>query len=133
MTAVRTIGIMTGNSLDGVDIVLTGFENGRITDLGGCQNLIRVQPDRKYAWCARIREEGGRMEKTCRRRFFFWRPSTNTRRWLRKLSIRFCRVPVAVGRYCRARLMVDHDHFPPSIAGGEPADMVQVGNAGVFG
>lgn len=35
MTAVRTIGIMTGNSLDGVDIVLTGFENGRITDLGG--------------------------------------------------------------------------------------------------
>ena len=30
---IKTIGIMTGNSLDGVDVVLTKFDNGKITDL----------------------------------------------------------------------------------------------------
>ena len=64
MTAVRTIGIMTGNSLDGVDIVLTGFENGRITDLGGFSKPYpRSLTEKMLRLRARIREEGGRMER----------------------------------------------------------------------
>ena len=64
MTAVRTIGIMTGNSLDGVDIVLTGFENGRITDLGGFSKpYSRSLTEKMLRLRARIREEGGRMER----------------------------------------------------------------------
>lgn len=64
---------------------------------------------------------------------FLWRSSTNTRRWLRKLSIRFAAFRLPQGRYCRARFpWSDLRSFPPSIAGGEPAYTVQVGNAGLL-
>lgn len=55
---------MTGNSLDGIDIVLTGFENGRITDLGGFSKPYpRSLTEKMLRLRARIREEGGRMER----------------------------------------------------------------------
>ena len=48
----ETIGVMTGNSLDGADVVLTSFENGGMRDVAGyslpfsetvSENLRRVR------------------------------------------------------------------------------------------
>ena len=134
MTAVRTIGIMTGNSLDGVDIVLTGFENGRITDLGGFSKpYSRSLTEKMLRLRARIREEGGRMERLVEDGFslavideYTSLVAETVNTFLPRSGCR--REDIAAlgfhGQTC--------DHFPPSIAGGEPAYTVQVGNAGLL-
>lgn len=134
MTAVRTIGIMTGNSLDGVDIVLTGFENGRITDLGGFSKPYpRSLTEKMLRLRARIREEGGRMERLVEDGFslaaideYTSLVAETVNTFLPRSGCR--REDIAAlgfhGQTC--------DHFPPSIAGGEPAYTVQVGNAGLL-
>ena len=134
MTAVRTIGIMTGNSLDGVDIVLTGFENGRITDLGGFSKPYpRILTEKMLRLRARIREEGGRMERLVEDGFslavideYTSLVAETVNTFLPRSGYR--REDIAAlgfhGQTC--------DHFPPSIAGGEPAYTVQVGNAGLL-
>jgi len=38
----KIIGVMTGNSLDGCDIVLTEFKNGRMNDLAFLSKKISV-------------------------------------------------------------------------------------------
>lgn len=134
MTAVRTIGIMTGNSLDGVDIVLTGFENGRITDLGVFSKPYpRSLTEKMLRLRARIREEGGRMERLVEDGFslaaideYTSLVAETVNTFLPRSGCR--REDIAAlgfhGQTC--------DHFPPSIAGGEPAYTVQVGNAGLL-
>lgn len=125
---------MTGNSLDGVDIVLTGFENGRITDLGGFSKPYpRSLTEKMLRLRARIREEGGRMERLVEDGFSLEAINEYTslvaetvNTFLQRSG--YCREDIAAlgfhGQTC--------DHFPPSIAGGKPAYTVQVGNAGLL-
>lgn len=135
MTAVRTIGIMTGNSLDGVDIVLTGFENGRITDLGGFSKpYSRSLTEKMLRLRARIREEGGRMERLVEDGFslavideYTSLVAETVNTFLPRSGCR--REDIAAlgfhGQTC--------DHFPPSIAGGEPAYTGSGRQCGAFG
>lgn len=98
MTAVRTIGIMTGNSLDGVDIVLTGFENGRITDLGGFSKPYPLSLTEKMLRLrARIREEGGRMERLVEDGFSLEAIDEYTSLVAETVNT-FCSVPVTAGK-----------------------------------
>ena len=131
MTAVRTIGIMTGNSLDAVDIVLTEFENGRITDLGGFSKPYpRSLTEKMLRLRARIKKLDAQMEKLAEDSLSLTvideytalvAETVNT--FLRQTG--YCKEDIAAlgfhGQTC--------DHFPPSIAGSRQAYTVQVGNA----
>lgn len=52
MSVIKTIGVMTGNSLDAVDVVLTAFDGVNICDLALILWLIRQNCLTGFAACA---------------------------------------------------------------------------------
>lgn len=60
----KTIGIMTGNSLDGVDVVLTEFNGISITDICGYSKPVPLEMKDAFLYLKRkIAEFGGDIEK----------------------------------------------------------------------
>lgn len=128
------IGIMTGNSLDGADVVLTSFENGGMRDIAGyslpfsetvSENLRRVR--------RLITEKGADMEAVARDGFFrrtvreYTELAAEAVHELMRRSGRSASDIAAIGFHGQTC-----DHFPPSIARGEEPYTVQVGDAALL-
>ena len=131
MAAVRIIGIMTGNSLDGVDVVLTEFDNGSITDLGSCSvPYPRSLTEKMLQLRAHIKEIGADMEKMSEDKLSLSTIEEYTRLvaetvngFIKRKEFRKEDI-TALGFHGQTC-----DHFPPSIAGKKPAYTIQVGDA----
>ena len=134
MAATRTIGIMTGNSLDGVDVVLTEFDGGRIKDLGGFSKPYpRSLTDKMLRLRAYIKKIGADMEKLAKDREtldvirdYTLLVAETVNEFIKKSDFR--KEDIAAlgfhGQTC--------DHFPPSVAGAKPSYTLQVGDAALL-
>ena len=131
---VKTIGIMTGNSLDAVDTVLTEFDNGRMTDLTA--HTINY-PEELTQAIIRLRSEliahhgdTGFLENNP----FFDQTLTAYTRLIARTINELCarsgidKAGIAAlglhGQTC--------DHFPPSIAAGQAPYTLQIADAALL-
>ena len=127
----KTIGIMTGNSLDGVDVVLTGFDENGIRDLASFSKPYSREMTGKMLKLREIaRAVRVSMDELSGNAFFAAAVDEYTRlvaSAVNEMLARsgFSKQDVAAigfhGQTC--------DHCPPSIAGKEKAYTLQVGNA----
>ena len=128
--AINVIGVMTGNSLDAVDVVLTVFDKGMIKDLAA-YTLPYPQElrDKLLKLRALIKEKKSEMAEIVKDEAFekvINEYTTLVAKAVNKLfnDSGFDKKNVAAigfhGQTC--------DHFPPSIAKGQPAYTLQVGN-----
>lgn len=129
--SVKTIGVMTGNSLDAVDAVLTEFDNGRITDTAShtvkyppelTQNMLRLRSALQA-----YHGETGFLENNP----FFNETLTAYTMLIAKTVNGLCEksgtdksTVAAVGLHGQTC-----DHFPPSIAAGEAPYTLQIADA----
>lgn len=130
---VLTIGVMTGNSLDAADVVLTSFDKGEIRDLAGHTILFPQKMTEDLRKIRRsVSESGAEMETVAADPFFI-----NTVRAYSGLVARAVNELVAKSGVSRDDIAAigfhgqTCDHFPPSVAGGKPPYTVQVADAGL--
>lgn len=131
MGGIKTIGIMTGNSLDAVDIVLTEFDSGKIKDIAAHtkpypkeltskllnlrEQIKKVQSDMEQladdeTFISTVNEYTSLVAETVNE---FMAQSNTPKSDIAAIGFH--------GQTC--------DHFPPSIAKDKPAYTLQVGNA----
>lgn len=128
--AINTIGVMTGNSLDAVDVVLTSFENDKIKDLASHtlpypdslrQDLLKLRE--------LIKDYSSEMEKVASQEFFIMVVDQYSRlvakavNQLLEKSVLPKDEIAAIGFHGQTC-----DHFPPSVAGDKQAYTLQIGN-----
>lgn len=122
---------MTGNSLDAVDVVLTEFAPGSIKDLAACTlEYPRKMTDALLKLRELIRANDDEMEKFRDNPFFVKTVNAYSElvaqavnRLITENTIDKAEI-AAVGFHGQTC-----GHFPPSIAKGEPAYTLQIGNA----
>ena len=131
MTAVYTLGIMTGNSLDATDIVLTAFENADISDIAAYSKVYPKSLTQKMlALRQKIKAVNADMSKLEQDEEvisaineYTMEVAQTVNEFLQKTD--FPKEKIAAigfhGQTC--------DHFPPSIAQGKPPYTIQIGNA----
>lgn len=131
MTAVYTLGIMTGNSLDATDIVLTAFENADISDIAAYSKAYPKSLTQKMlALRQKIKAVNADMSKLEQDEEvisaineYTMEVAQTVNEFLQKTD--FPKEKIAAigfhGQTC--------DHFPPSIAQGKPPYTIQIGNA----
>jgi len=128
---VKTIGVMTGNSLDAVDVVLTEFNNGKIFDLAA--HTIKYPPELTQDML-RLR-----MELAAHHAEVEW--LENNPFFDQTLTAYTLLIADAVNELCfksginkpEIAAVGLHgqtcDHFPPSIAAGQPPYTLQIADA----
>lgn len=130
MNAIKTIGIMTGNSLDAVDVVLTEFAPGAISDIAAYsldyplvlrKNFLELR--------ARLQSHKNSMSEIFASEFFVETINTYT-----QLVAQAVNALLKQGQFEPQHISAlgfhgqTCDHFPPSIAGDKPPYTLQVGN-----
>lgn len=131
MAEILTVGIMTGNSLDAVDAVLTSFSRNKIKDLSAWSKAYPSDLTAKMLKLRKIIQSvDADMNKLANDAEFISIVNEYTRLVAQTVNelidhSGFDKNTIAAlgfhGQTC--------DHFPPSIAGQAPAYTLQVGNA----
>lgn len=131
MSAIKTIGIMTGNSLDAVDAVLTAFENDKIRDIAS--HSLKYPPELTRDMLElrqRIAGTGGEMDAFETDAFFNQTLESYTALIAETVNA-LCakngtdkKEIAAIGLHGQTC-----DHFPPSIAGTRPPYTLQIADA----
>lgn len=128
---VLTLGVMTGNSLDAADAVLTSFEDGKMSDVAGYTLKFPQKLTEDLLSVRRlILQHNADMETVCADPFFVKTVAEYTELAARTVNalVEKSGVPkeeiAAIGFHGQTC-----DHFPPSVARGEPPYTVQVGDA----
>lgn len=131
MTAVYTLGIMTGNSLDATDVVLTSFEEDNISDIAAYSKAYPKSLTQKMlALRQKINAVNADMSKLEQDEEvisaineYTMEVAQTVNEFLQQTD--FPKEKIAAigfhGQTC--------DHFPPSIAQGKAPYTIQVGNA----
>ena len=131
MTAVYTLGIMTGNSLDATDVVLTSFEGDNISDIAAYSKAYPKSLTQKIlALRQKINAVNADMSKLEQDEEvinaineYTMEVAQTVNEFLQQTD--FPKEKIAAigfhGQTC--------DHFPPSIAQGKAPYTIQVGNA----
>ena len=127
-----TVGVMTGNSLDAVDAVLTGFDGGRICDLNAA--TLPYPPRLRDGFLTlrrQIADHGGDVAFLRGNEFFNAVSDEYTRLVARAVDALLSGSDVrkadvaAIGWHGQTL-----DHFPPSVAGNRPPYTLQTADAG---
>lgn len=134
MTQIKTIGVMTGNSLDAVDVVLTEFNGKNIRDIAfSTLNYPEKMTKDLLNLRKLIKEHHAEMDELGANSFFVETVNAYSRlvaqainQLLEKNDIKKEEIS-AIGFHGQTC-----DHFPPSIAGNKEPYTVQVGNAGLL-
>lgn len=131
MSAIKTIGIMTGNSLDGVDVVLTEFDVGNIKDIAAYSKDYPPELTSKMLKIrSLIKTVDAKVEQLENDDFFVSTINEYTKlvaetinEFISEKGINKSEISALGfhGQTC--------DHFPPSIAKDQPPYTLQVGNA----
>ncbi len=128
----KFIGVMTGNSLDAVDVVLTDFNNEQIKDICGYSLAIPEEISSRFlSLKQKLALEKGDIEKVC----------NDNRLWLEQLHDDYIRLVARTINELLEKHNIDISevraigfhgqtchHFPPSIAGEEEASTLQIGS-----
>lgn len=131
MSEIKIIGIMTGNSLDAVDAVLTAFENGKIRDISAC--TLKYPPELTRDMLTlreKITAAGAEMDTFEKDPFFnqtlasYTELAAKTVNMLCKKSGTDKKEIAALGLHGQTCA-----HFPPSIAGEQPPYTLQIADA----
>ncbi|MBO4644074.1 MAG: anhydro-N-acetylmuramic acid kinase [Alphaproteobacteria bacterium] len=128
---VKTIGVMTGNSLDAVDAVLTEFNNGQMTDLSAytikypqslTQAMLRLRSD--------LTVHGGETEFLKKNDFFDQTVAAYTSLVAETVNALCAQAGADKSEIAAIGLHGQTcDHFPPSVAGSEPPYTLQIADA----
>lgn len=131
MKTIKTIGVMTGNSLDAVDVVLTEFDQETIKDI--CA-LTLDYPKSLTTDLLKLRElikqEKSVIENVADNQFFIDTVNTYSKLVAKAVNDLVLQNNIdknevaAIGFHGQTC-----DHFPPSIAKDEPPYTLQIGNA----
>ena len=131
MRGIKTIGIMTGNSLDAVDVVLTEFGTDTIKDLSShTKPYPKELTDKMLKLRALVKDVDSEMDKLSENEFFVSTVNEYT-----TLVADTVKELMAHSRYKNSDIAAlgfhgqTCDHFPPSIAKGADAYTLQIGNA----
>lgn len=130
MAIIRTIGIMTGNSLDAVDVVLTEFVSSAIRDIAA-HSLD--YPDELRQKLLRLRRElkslSGSLDEYAGSRFFIETVNEYTQLVAQAVNELLAKSDISKSEIAAIGFHGQTcDHFPPSIAGNQPPYTLQVGN-----
>ena len=122
MSVIKTIGVMTGNSLDAVDVVLTAFDGVNICDLAAHTLAYPAElSDRFRRLRGQLKQTAADMESFARDTFFSETVNEYTSLVARAVNELLARSNTpkdevdAIGFHGQTC-----DHFPPSIAGDSP-------------
>ncbi|MDR1694517.1 MAG: anhydro-N-acetylmuramic acid kinase [Lactobacillaceae bacterium] len=123
----KIVGIMTGNSLDAVDVVLTEFDNGKMKDIASLsekypkaltQDILNLREKIKNKEIKNLEDD--KFMKDVVKEYTSLAAET-----VNKLLKNFDKKDIAAIGFHGQTL----DHFPPSIAGGKKSYTLQVGDA----
>lgn len=130
MSAFKIIGVMTGNSLDAVDVVLTEFSESSIQDIcGDSLDYPQALKSKLHKLRKLIKESASPINELSNTAFFIETVNDYTRlvaqavnSLLRKNGYNTSEIAAIgfPGQTC--------GHFPPSIAGAQPPYTLQLGN-----
>lgn len=130
MSVIKTIGVMTGNSLDAVDVVLTAFDGVNICDLAAHTLAYPAElSDQFRRLRGQLKQTSADMESFARDTFFSETVNEYTSLVARAVNELLARSNTpkdevdAIGFHGQTC-----DHFPPSIAGDLPPYTLQIGN-----
>lgn len=131
MSAIRTIGIMTGNSLDGVDVVLTEFSANEIKDLAGYTKNYPLELTLKMLKIRQlVKSVDAQVEELEQNEFFVETINEYTTLVAETINEFLAQENIAKSEIAALGFHGQTcDHFPPSIAKGQPPYTLQVGNA----
>ena len=132
--SVKTIGVMTGNSLDAVDAVLTGFDQGEITDIAShTLPYPRELTEDLLVLRKRIKEKDGDIS-SLENESFFNQTVTRYSSLVAKAVNALCASSgidkqeiAAIGLHGQTC-----DHFPPSVAGTKAPYTLQIADAALI-
>lgn len=127
----KIIGVMTGNSLDGCDIVLTEFKNGRMNDLAFLSKKISVSLQKNILILKKRIKNREILSENLKNDSFFLKTHDNYIKWI-KSSIQELLIQESL-KANDIDLVGFHgqtlDHNPPSVATSElPAYTLQMGS-----
>lgn len=126
----QIVGVMTGNSLDAADFVLTEFENGQIRDISFySKDYPETLANQIRTMRTLVRENNADMKNLSKNNNFLKAIDDYTlfvaegmKEWFKEEKIKQKDV-AAIGFHGQTL-----DHFPPSIAGDQTPHTLQVGN-----
>lgn len=131
MNEIITIGIMTGNSLDGADAVLTAFENGKIRDIASFSLKYPTELTRDMLELRRMITVAGAEMDSFETDPFFNKTLNAYTALIAETANALCAKSGIDKKKIAATGLHGQTcgHFPPSIAGAKPPYTLQIADA----